>query len=251
MPAPDGSSARLLAARDGLSAHTVVTSRTGGVSRPPYDSLDLGDHVGDDPRAVAENRARLAARVGVPVAYMGQVHGAGVAVIDGAGDGPVPDVDALVTATPALALAVLVADCVPVLLADARAGVAAAVHAGRRGVQAGVVHTAWEQMQALGARAEHTRARLGVSVCGRCYEVPPPLQEEVAAAAEAPRSRTTTYRGTTGLDLRVAVMQQLRAHGVHRVQVDPGCTREDRRWFSHRRDGVTGRFAGVVWLEPW
>ncbi len=130
----------------------VTTTRAGGVSAPPFDTFNLGDHVGDDPAAVAANRKRLASAIGLggdAVVWMNQVHGDRVVRVDGPLNEPasaVDDTDALVTTTPRLALAVVTADCVPVLLADARAGVVAAVHAGRVGAQKGVVARAVEAM---------------------------------------------------------------------------------------------------------
>ncbi|MGH3563928.1 MAG: polyphenol oxidase family protein, partial [Mycobacterium sp.] len=114
----------------------VTTTRAGGVSEPPFDTFNLGDHVGDHPAAVAANRSRLAATIGLGtdrLVWMNQVHSDRVVVVDGPRDIAVEDTDALVTAVPELALAVVTADCVPVLMADARAGVVAAVHAGRVG----------------------------------------------------------------------------------------------------------------------
>src|ERR1700748_271504 len=114
----------------------VSTTRAGGVSVPPFDTFNLGDHVGDDPAAVAANRIRLAAAIGLGpdrVVWMNQVHGDHIEVVDGPRDTAFDDTDGLVTRTPRLALAVVSADCVPVLLGDARAGVVGAVHAGRIG----------------------------------------------------------------------------------------------------------------------
>src|SRR5690349_19422720 len=122
------------AASSPVRPRRVVTDRRGGRSVSPYDTFNLGDHVGDDPAAVAANRARVARELGVGedrLVWMQQVHGTGVAVVDGPQDGAVAATDALVTATRGLVLAVLVADCVPVLLADHERGVVAAVHAGR------------------------------------------------------------------------------------------------------------------------
>ena len=227
----------------------VVTDRRGGRSRSPYDSFNLGDHVGDDPADVAANRGRVARELGVPeerLVWMNQVHGTGVAVVDGPQDGAVPGTDTLVTATPGLVLCVLVADCVPVLLADPVAGVVAAVHAGREGIRLGVVPAALSAMASLGARARHVSALLGPAVCGDCYEVPGPMQAEVARVAPAAAVRART--GAHGLDLRAAVADGLRRAGITEVVQDPRCTMEDRHLFSHRRDGVTGRQAGIVWL---
>jgi YfiH family protein len=227
----------------------VVTDRRGGRSDPPYDSFNLGAHVGDDAGAVTANRQRLAREIGVAadhLVWMTQVHGTGVAIVEDAEENPVADVDALVTATPGLVLCVLVADCVPVLLADPVAGVVAAVHAGREGVRRGVVPATLAAMTRLGARPGDVEALLGPAVCGADYEVPAAMQAEVARVAPASAVRTRT--GTPGLDLRAGIAGVLRDAGVGLVVHDPRCTVEDRRLFSHRRDGVTGRQAGVVWL---
>jgi YfiH family protein len=205
--------------------------------------------VGDDPDDVAANRARAAREIGVPaerLVWMRQVHGAGVTVVDGPQAGPVADTDALVTATPGLVLCVLVADCVPVLLADPVAGVVAAVHAGREGVRQGVVPAALAAMTRMGARPAAVSVLLGPAVCGACYEVPAPLQGEVAKTA--PAAAVRTRRGSPGLDLRAGLAALLDAAGVAEVATDPRCTAEDPQLFSHRREGVTGRQAGLVWL---
>lgn len=228
----------------------VVTTRHGGVSVPPYASFNLGEHVGDHPEAVAANRERLAAGVGLPaqrLVWMQQVHGRAVAVVEGPLPKPVPATDALVTAEPGLAVVVLVADCVPVLLADPVAKVVGAVHAGRAGAAAGVLAAALEAMQRLGARIDNVEVLVGPSACGQCYEVPAPMQADVAA--RLPGSACRTRRGTAGLDLRAGLRRQLAAAGVARVGVDPRCTLEDPALYSYRRDGVTGRLAAVTWLE--
>jgi hypothetical protein len=178
---------------------------------------------------------------------MNQVHGTGVAVVGGPQDGPVPATDALVTATPGVVLCVLVADCVPILLADHEHGVVAAVHAGREGVRQGVVPAALSAMASLGARARHVTALLGPAVCGACYEVPAAMQRDVARVA--PAAAVSTRTGTPGLDLRAGIEEILRKAGIPEVVQDPRCTAEDRFLFSHRRDGVTGRQAGLVWLD--
>jgi YfiH family protein len=237
------------AAPPAVRPRRVVTDRRGGRSVSPYDTFNLGDHVGDDPAAVAANRARLARELGVPedrLVWMSQVHGTGVAVVDGPQAGPLPDTDAVVTATPGLVLGVLAADCVPVLLADHVTGVVAAVHAGREGVRRGVLPAALSAMASLGARARHVSALLGPAVCGSCYEVPEDMQADVARVA--PAAAVRTRRGTPGLDLRAGLEEMLRRAGVTEVVHDPRCTVEDRTLFSHRRDGVTGRQAGIVWL---
>ncbi|HEY2450669.1 MAG TPA: peptidoglycan editing factor PgeF [Mycobacterium sp.] len=228
----------------------VTTNRAGGISAPPFDTFNLGDQVGDDPVAVAANRARLAATIGVGadrVVWMNQVHGDRVALVDGPRDAPVDDTDAMVTSTPRLALAVMTADCVPVLMADARAGVVAAVHAGRVGARDGVVARAVEVMLAAGAHEQDISALLGPAVSGRNYEVPAAMADEVEAAL--PGSRAITSSGTPGLDLRAGIACQLKTLGINAIDVDPRCTVDDVSLFSHRRGAPTGRLASVVWME--
>ncbi len=226
----------------------VVTTRAGGGSAPPYASFNLSGNVGDDPAAVAGNRGRLASSLGLPpdrLVWMRQVHGATVQAVTAPPDAP-PAADGLVTRNHALGLVALVADCVPVLLADPVAGVVGAAHAGRRGASAGVATATLQAMTALGADPGQVDVLLGPAVCGECYEVPAALRDEVDAAL--PGSASTTQQGTAGLDLRAGLRRQLAAAGVATVVSDPACTMEDQRFFSHRRDGVTGRFAGIVWL---
>lgn len=231
----------------------MTTTRAGGVSAPPFDTFNLGDHVGDDPAAVAANRKRLASAIGLgrdAVVWMNQVHGDRVVPVDGPLKDPelaVDDTDALVTTTPRLALAVVTADCVPVLMADARAGVVAAVHAGRVGAQKGVVARAVEAMCDAGAHAQDISVLLGPAVSGRNYEVPAEMAAEVEAAL--PGSSTTTARGTPGLDLRAGITRQLMDLSINAIDVDPRCTVDDRNLFSHRRDAPTGRLASLVWME--
>ncbi len=229
----------------------VVTTREGGVSTGTYRSFNLGDHVGDATAAVTANRAHLAAGIGLPpdrVVWMEQVHGRTVEVVDGPRPGAVPATDGLVTDVPGLAVAALVADCVPVLLGDPVAGVVAAVHAGRAGAQAGVLPATLAAMHGLGAEPGDVEALLGPAACGQCYEVPPAMQAEVAR--HLPGSASRTRSGTSGLDLRAGLWQQLADAGVGRIGVDPRCTIEDAALFSYRREGTTGRLAALIWIEP-
>ncbi|WP_443080482.1 peptidoglycan editing factor PgeF [Streptomyces sp. PTD5-9] len=233
-------------------AHFAFTDRWGGVSAAPYEELNLGGAVGDDPAAVLANRERAARSLGLDparVVWMNQVHGRDVAVVDGpwADASDIPAVDALVTARRGLALAVLTADCTPVLLADPVAGIAAAAHAGRPGLVAGVVPAAVAAMTALGADVSRIVARTGPAVCGRCYEVPAPMRAEVAAAVPAAWSETSW--GTPAVDVTAGVHAQLDAVGVTDRQASPVCTLESGDHFSYRRDRTTGRLAGYVWLD--
>ena len=222
---------------------------------------NLAFHVGDDPSLVAERRAAVEHALvhgagaplghGAALAYMEQVHGADVAVLDCGAPAPAPTADAMVVTAGAgtqTGLAVMVADCVPVvLLGEAPRGkmVLAVAHAGRPGVEKGVIAAVVDQMHRSGA---HTiEAWLGPSVCGRCYEVPDAMRE--AVAAQVPESWSTTSAGTPGLDLPAAVLAQLAASGV-KAHPSGICTLEDERYFSHRRsqrDGVDeGRFIGFI-----
>ncbi|WP_410640230.1 peptidoglycan editing factor PgeF [Amycolatopsis sp. lyj-346] len=233
-----------------MRVRRVVTTRAGGASRPPYDSFNLGDHVGDDEGNVYANRKRLAAELGLAenkLAWMEQVHGRTATVVDGSETAAAEATDALVTATPGVALVVLVADCVPVLLADAEAGVVSAVHAGRVGTRAGVVPAAVKAMREVGAEPHRIEALLGPAICGDCYEVP----AEMAADVEkhVPGSACKTRKGTPGIDLRAGLWRQLADLGVGKIGVDPRCTNEDKTLFSYRRDGTTGRIAGITWVE--
>ncbi|MEU4654164.1 peptidoglycan editing factor PgeF [Streptomyces sp. NPDC023723] len=232
-------------------AHFAFTDRWGGVSAVPYEELNLGGAVGDDPDAVRTNRELAAKSLGLTadrVVWMNQVHGAGVQVVDAPwGDGPVPETDALVTAARGLALAVLTADCVPVLLADPVAGVVAAAHAGRPGMTAGVVPAAVRAMTGLGADPARITARTGPAVCGRCYEVPEAMRAEVAAVE--PAAHAVTSWGTPAVDVAAGVHAQLERLGVRDRAHSPVCTLESKDHFSYRRDRTTGRLAGYVWLD--
>lgn len=215
---------------------------------------NLALHVGDDPAAVHARRAALEEAAGLGsrhFRFMNQIHGNEVAVI--AGPAPAdprppgaPTADAMVSVGEPLA--VMVADCVPiVLVGEGGAGgpsgpVLGVVHAGRPGLAAGVVPAAVAQMDALGATS--VSAWIGPSICGKCYEVPEDMRADVAALV--PAAWCTTSHGTPGLDLPAGVRSQLEAAGVA-VEYSGGCTREDAELFSYRRDHHTGRFAGLVW----
>jgi polyphenol oxidase len=242
----------VIAQRDIVSgAHFAFTDRWGGVSAVPYEELNLGGAVGDDSDAVLTNRELAAKSLGLDpgqVVWMNQVHGADVAVVDGPwGTEPVAEVDAIVTARRGLALAVLTADCVPVLLADPVAGIAAAAHAGRPGMIAGVVPATLRAMTDLGAEPSRIVARTGPAVCGRCYEVPEAMRAEVAAVE--PGAYAETSWGTPAVDVAAGVHAQLERLGVRDREQSPVCTRESGDHFSYRRDRITGRLASYVWLD--
>ena len=234
-----------------MLVHTHFTTRLGGVSQPPYDSLNLGAHVGDDPDAVRENRARGAAQLNLDPArfiWMDQVHSATVRVVDAADLGaPIPATDAVVTTDPTVVLTVMVADCVPVLLYDADAGVIAAAHAGRTGARNGVVSNTVATMVELRAKPGNITAHLGPAASGRRYELPREMAEDVEE--QLPGSLTRTDHGTWGSDVRAGLARQLTTLGVGNIIMDPRCTIEDSNLFSYRRDGKTGRQAGIIWGE--
>ncbi|MFQ4150441.1 polyphenol oxidase family protein [Arthrobacter sp. LAPM80] len=246
------------------------------------DAGNLAFHVGDDPTVVANHRKSvetlLAGAAGVravKLAYMNQVHGAEVASISagisdagtsdagtsdtGTSGGGAPTADAMVTTAqrliddgPVTGLAVMVADCVPVVLVgQTRAGeaVLAVAHAGRPGVQKNVIAAVMAQMRLAGA--ESIEAWLGPSVCGKCYEVPQDLRAAVAGVA--PQAHATTSWGTPSLDLPAAVLAQLAGAGAT-AHPSGICTLEDPRYFSHRRaqrdGGAEGRFIGFVAAVP-
>jgi len=223
------------------------TTRGGGISSQPWAALNLGLGVGDDPALVGANRRLVANWLGVPrLVLPRQQHGADVhlARVGDSNDVGEPAVDALVSGAAGLAVGVLVADCVPVLLADPRTGMFGAVHAGRRGLAAGVIQAAMQTMATAGARPADMVAVVGPAVCGGCYEVPQEMQAEVAAVV--PGTASTTRSGTPALDLPAGAAEILRGLGVGAVAASRLCTIEDPRFYSYRRDGRTGRFAAVI-----
>jgi YfiH family protein len=229
----------------GNGVHLAVTGRSGGVSASPYDTLNLGGRVGDDPLAVAENRARIAAAVGVDrdhLVLMAQVHSADVAVLRAPPSEPLR-VDAMVTDVPGLALVAMGADCAPVMITDPGRGLLGVAHCGRLGLVRRVVEAVVAALRDLGA--VEMVARVGPAICGRCYEVPTDLRAEVAAVA--PDGVATTQWGTPGVDVGAGALGQLRSLGVAAERLG-GCTYEDvEGCYSYRRDGVTGRHAGIIW----
>lgn len=227
----------------------VFTAKAGGVSSSPYESFNLGDHVGDAPEDVASNRQRLADVLGLrpeQFVWMEQLHTNTVTVVDGPQSEPVEATDAVVTTQPGLALCVLVADCVPVLLSDHNAGVIAAAHAGRLGARNGIVKKTVEKMVELGANPANIQVLLGPAAAGASYEVPLEMARDVES--RLPGSMTKTSKGTTGLDIRAGLVRQLLSLGVTHVDADPRDTVTDTDFFSYRREGTTGRQAGVIWL---
>ncbi|MGE5468565.1 MAG: peptidoglycan editing factor PgeF [Ignavibacteria bacterium] len=223
----------------------LSTTRAGGCSAAPYASLNLGDHVGDDPRAVAANRALLARHMPVPPRWLRQVHG--VCCIDAETPGDSPEADACLTRGTAHACAVLTADCLPLLLCDEDGSVVAAAHAGWRGLVGGVIEST---VAAMAVPASRLLAWLGPAIGPTAFEV----GDEVRAAFATADSRAVAAfvphgQGKWLCDLHALARMRLARLGVERLYGDPSCTFTDAaRFFSYRRDGTTGRTATAIWL---
>jgi hypothetical protein len=218
----------------------TFTNRHGGVSQGDYSSLNLGDHVGDIAADVLRNRSELTALHG-PVQFMNQVHGNRVAVIEEVTE-VAPTADALVTGIPGITLAVMVADCIPLLLTSTQA--VAAVHVGRRGLVNNVALRTIEVMREMGA--QEISAIIGPAICGRCYEVSAEIHQEVVS--NFPTADSRTHSGSLALDLPKALSTVLQSAGISIDASQCVCTVEDADLFSYRRDAVTGRQAGLVRL---
>ncbi len=213
----------------------LFTDRRGGASLGVYESLNLALHVGDDPQTVAANRSLLG-----PAQFMNQVHGDEIVIVQSIED-QTPTCDGLITTKSNLALAVMVADCIPLLLVSKEA--VGAIHVGRAGLVNQIALKAIATMRSLGAIDIH--AILGPSICGACYEVPFEMQQDIVE--QHPRAFATTRKGTPGLDLPKALIADLLSAGVS-YEASSICTMENELYFSHRRQNPTGRFAGVVSL---
>lgn len=213
----------------------LFTDRRGGASLGVYESLNLALHVGDDAQTVAANRSLIG-----PAQFMNQVHGDEILIIESL-TGDTPTCDGLITTTANLSLAVMVADCIPLLLISKEA--VGAIHVGRAGLVNQIAVKAVKTMRSLGAIDIH--AILGPSICGACYEVPFEMQQDVIE--QHPRAFATTRKGTPGLDLPQALIADLVSIGVS-YEAPTICTMENELYFSHRRNNPTGRFAGVVSL---
>lgn len=231
----------------------LFTDRRGGHSESPYDHLNLATHVGDDESVVALNRTLAVRRlVGDPpdgttllprVVAIHAVHGAAVGVVDERTDADVEFVDALVSRTSEVALLVIAADCVPIVLADPMAGVIGCVHAGWRGLVAGVAIAAVDAMCDQGARMDRIECVIGPSICGRCYGVDRHRYDEVVAVA--PAAASVSHDGAPAIDIREGLHTQLVNYGVD-VSMVGSCTLESPEYFSYRRDGVTGRQGALI-----
>ncbi len=229
------------------SVRALVTTRRGGVSQGAYAELNLGDHVGDDAAAVRENRMRIE-RASAPCFFINQVHGANVIEARRDALGIVPVADALWTREPNLAIAVLTADCFPVMLASRDGAIAGLAHCGWRSLVAGVLP---RLVAAMPVHPGELHAWIGPGISARHYEVGKGLVEAVQGLRPEGvlDGVILTRRKRTHADLERLIRNQLARLGVACSRQAPPCTYSDARFFSHRRDGrITGRFASLVWL---
>ncbi len=227
-----------------------VTARYGGVSLAPYASFNLGDHVEDDPVAVAANRSELRTLLPAEPVWLKQVHGRGIVTADetvGA-----PEADGSISRKPGVICAVLTADCLPVLFCDRSGTVVAAAHAGWRGLADGVLEAA---VQSMAVEPGEILAWLGPAIGPQAFEVGEEVRQifmahdPIAALAFVPSS--STGAGKWLADIYLLARQRLARAGVRQVSGGGLCTyRDAARFFSYRRDGITGRMASLVWLDP-
>ncbi len=222
-----------------------VTTRAGGVSEPPFDTFNLGDHVEDASAAVAANRARLRDRLGCRPAWLRQVHGTRVAR---ACADEVAEADASWSDAPGVASAVLTADCLPVLFCDRQGRRVAAAHAGWRGLAGGVLEATW---RALAFDPEETLAWLGPAIGPTAFEVGAEVREAFLAHDPACGEAfgPSVNPGRYMADLYRLARLRLNALGVTAVYGGGYCTYHDARFYSYRRASRTGRFASLIWLS--
>ncbi|HYS57042.1 MAG TPA: peptidoglycan editing factor PgeF [Burkholderiales bacterium] len=229
----------------GRRVHALITTRDGGVSSGKFASLNLSMRVGDDPRRVARNRAILRACLPAEPAWVKQVHG--TAVIDAARATPDAEADGVVTQSTGRVCAMMVADCLPVLLSDREGKSVGIAHAGWRGLAGGIVENV---VQAMGVPSRDVIAYIGPGIGARRYEV----GEDVRSAfvdrdPAAARSFAPQQDGKYLVDLCALARQRLAAAGVAGIHGGGFCTASEERFFSFRRDQTTGRMAGLIWLE--
>ncbi|MBI2305704.1 MAG: peptidoglycan editing factor PgeF [Rhodocyclales bacterium] len=225
----------------------LQTTRCGGVSGAPWASFNLGDHVGDAPAAVAANRARLGAALPAPLTWLAQVHGVAVAMLDEQ-PAAVPVADAAVARGAGKVCAVMTADCLPLLLCDRRGSVVAAAHAGWRGLVAGVIEAT---VAAMRVPAAELSAWLGPAIGPAAFEVGGEVRDAFVAHDAGAAVAFTRGRGDRWFaDLPLLARRRLATLGVGAVCGGDECTyRQADRYFSYRRDGVTGRMATLVWRD--
>ena len=220
-------------------AQILFSARHGGVSQGEFGSLNFGDHVGDTALAVENNRKILKKLLSqISPIFMNQVHGNEVIEVDSNSNSPVT-ADALITRQAGLPLAVLCADCLPILIKGSK--IVGAIHAGRRGILNGIIAETISRMRALGG--DNLVATIGPAICSRCYEVDLPMYLDAISHDAELATNTETHC----LDLKRAARSQLSFQGVEVSDIEI-CTAHDSNFFSYRRDGITGRNVGVIVL---
>ena len=228
------------------SVKALVTTRAGGVSRAPFDSLNLGDHVNDDLHAVIQNRSLLRQFLPAEPVWLKQVHGIGVANADHAVDNQ--EADASVAHLKNSVCVVMTADCLPVLLCDDAGRAVGAAHAGWRGLVSGVIE---RSVQAMALPPASIMAYLGPAIGPQAFEVGDEVRHAfIAHDPEAQLAFVPHGSGKWLADIYLLARQRLQALGVRRVYGGDFCTFTDsNRFFSYRRDGVTGRMAALIWMS--
>jgi YfiH family protein len=226
--------------------HALATTRRGGVSRVPWAGFNLGSHVGDDPQAVAENRIVLRLELPAEPVWLTQVHG--IQCVDAAQAAQGVEADASFTRQRGVVCAVLTADCLPVLLCDDQATVVGVAHAGWRGLAAGVIESTVNAMAEPGARL---MAWLGPAIGAQAFEVGGEVRDTfIAHDPQAVSAFAAAANGKWLCDICQLARQRLDAMGIRRITSADSCTLNDaERFFSFRRDGITGRMASLIWLE--
>ena len=223
---------------------TCVTTRQDGCSQGPFKGFNLGTHVGDDPNHVLANRAELARKLGCRLAWLEQTHSTDVVE---AAPGLVEEADACWTTEPDVACAVMTADCLPVLFCDRAGTRVAAAHAGWRGLAGGILENT---VAALGVAPQELLAWLGPAIGPQAFEVGPEVREIFGSAAAAECFTASERPGHYLADIYQLARLRLQAVGVTAVYGGGWCTVNDSlRFFSYRRDGQTGRFASLVWID--
>lgn len=212
------------------------TNRLGGVSEGKFSSLNLGDHVGDNPADVIKNREILAQNLGVEkLKFMKQIHSDKVFLLENEDD-ELPECDAVVTNLSGVGICVLVADCSPVVIIDEKRGVICVAHAGRAGVVLKISTKAFALMsEKFGSKADEISVFVGANIKGGCYEV-----------GELDLGEFNTYKIGRNFDMNAALRDEFAALGVKNLNFSEVCTHCDERYFSYRRDGVCGRFCGFA-----
>lgn len=227
------------------NVHALITTRSGGISEGPYRSLNLGTRVGDTAAAVEENRRRVCARLPAEPRWLDQVHGSRAVAADTV-DSPVA-ADAAFTSTPDVVCAIMVADCLPILLCDSAGESVAAAHAGWRGLAGGVVEST---ITSLDVAPSHLMAYLGPAIGPRAFEVGSEVREAFVAADPAAHAAFAAHTpGKWLADLYLLARQRLARAGIEKISGGGLCTySQPARFFSHRRDRISGRMAAFIWL---